>query len=149
MNLPHSKNVLIVLDILKNQVDGDISAALEKMSADYQMTWMYQKGSAFFPKTTNEVSSELEEVYPIKGRVYDIRNITESEDVVIIEMIESYPDPETGKMYRTPLVLVLEIVEGKIRTGRHYCDPRLSFADLTEKQIEDVLSRTPRKFLIS
>lgn len=47
-------------------------------------------------------------------------------------MIESYPDPESRKMYRTNQVIVLELNDGKIRTGRHYCDPKLSFADLKQ-----------------
>ncbi len=112
------------------------------------MTWMYQKGDEFFPKTTPHLESELEEVYVIRGRRYDIRNIIESEDVVMVEMIESYPDPDTGKVYRTPQVIVLELQNGKIRTGRHYCDPKLSFADLTNEQINSVLDRTQSKLVI-
>ncbi len=148
MNMTNSQNTKLILDILRNEVDGDTASALEKMSQDYTMTWMYQKGDEFFPKTTPHLESELDEAYIIRGRKYDIRNITESEDVVMIELIESYPDPETGKIYRTPQVIVLELVGGKIRTGRHYCDPRLSFADLTEEQIDSVLDRTPTKLVI-
>jgi len=146
--MTYSNNVLLILDILKNEVDGDIKAALQKMTPDYKMTWMYQKGDELFPSTGPHIESELEEAYPIKGRKYDVRNISENDTVIMIELIESYPDPETGKVYRTPQIIVLELEGGKIRTGRHYCDPRLSFAKLTEAQIDAVLERTPRKLLI-
>lgn len=33
----------------------------------------------------------------------------ENEDVVFIEVIESYPDPDTGKMYKTTQVIVLKV----------------------------------------
>jgi hypothetical protein len=54
----------------------------------------------------------------------------------MVEMVESYPDPKTKKVYRTPLVIVLEMKNGKIRTGRHYLDPRLSFKYLTKRQVK-------------
>ena len=59
---------------------------------------MYQGKEELFPTTSNDVDAELEDVYPIKGREYDIRNIAESENVVMIEMIENYPDPDDGQM---------------------------------------------------
>src|SRR3989344_4714636 len=101
-----SKNIQVVLDVLKDEVDGDLTSALKKMTADYTMTWVYD-GKKLFPTTTPNLKAELEEVYPIKGRQYDIKNIAEGENVIIVEMIESYPDPKTKKVYRTPLVLVL------------------------------------------
>ncbi len=143
--MQYSNNIQIVLDILKNEVDGDISSALEKMTSDYSMTWMYQKGESFFPVVKSDMPKKLEDVYPIQGRKYDIRNITEGNDVVMIEVIESYPDPETGKLYKTPQVIVLEMEEGKIKTGRHYCDPRLSHANLSDEQINSALNDTDTK----
>ncbi len=141
-------NTEVVLEILKNEVDGDVSSALQKMTEDYKMTWMYEKGNEIFPTVKNDIKSEIKEVYPIKGRTYDIRNIAENGDVVFIEVIECYPDPDSGKMYRTPQVIILELEGEKIRTGRHYCDPRLSFKDLSEEQINKVLDRTPAKMFI-
>lgn len=143
-----SRNIQTVLDILKNEVDGDVKAALGKMTDDYSMTWMYQRSDELFPSTGKDVESEMKEVYPIKGRKYDIRNIAEGEDVVMVELIESYPDPKTGKEYRTPLVLVLEMEDGKIRKGRHYCDPNVSFLHLQEKQVEDGLNGTDSKIIV-
>jgi ketosteroid isomerase-like protein len=147
--MEYSKNVQLVLDILKNEVDGDVSNALEKMTDDYRMTWMYQKQNGdLFPRTQKTPQEEMTDVYHIKGREYDIRNITESENVVMVEMIESYPDPKTGQMYRTPQVIVLEFEDGKIRNGRHYTDPKLSYMELTKEKIQDGLRDTHTKLII-
>ena len=143
-----SKNIQTVLDILKNEVDGDVKSALEKMASDYSMTWMYQRGDELFPSVSKNVAQEMGETYPIKGRKYDIRNVAEGEGVVMVELVESYPDPETGKEYRTPLILVLEMKDGKIRKGRHYCDPRISFLHLSEKQIDEGLKDTSSKTIV-
>ena len=56
----------------------------------------------------------------------------------MVELVESYPDPDSKKMYRTPLVLVLEFKDGKIHRGRHYCDPQLSYLYLSAKQIKEI-----------
>jgi ketosteroid isomerase-like protein len=134
-----SKNIATVLEILKNEVDGNVTAALQKMTEDYSMTWVYLgTGKQLFPTTKLDVKKELEEVYPIKGRTYEIKNIAEGNNVVMVELIESYPDPKTHKKYRTPLVLVLEMKQGKIRTGRHYLDPRLSNIFLTPAQVRKI-----------
>lgn len=147
----YSKNINLVLEILKNEVDGDINGALAKMSKDYSMTWVYQSQNGdLFPTTASNLEGELAEVYVIKGRSYDIRNICESENVVIVELIESYPDPNTGKVYRTPQVIVLEIFDGKIHKGRHYTDPKLSYLDLSIENIEiNAFKGTKSKIVIN
>lgn len=135
--MKYSKNIQTVINILKDEVRGDVKSALKKMASDYSMTWMYQsKDGKLFPHTEKDVKKELEEVYPIKERKYKIKNIAEGENVVMVELVESYPDPETKKIYRTPLVLVLEMKDGKIKTGRHYTDPRLSHLFLTKEDID-------------
>lgn len=146
-----SKNIQLILEVLQNEVDGDVVAALKKITSDYSMTWVYEtKDGSLFPTTGNDMEEELEEVYHIKGRQYDIRNIAEGESLVMIEMIESYSDPKTGQIYRTPQVIVLELVDGKIAKGRHYCDPRLSYRSLSPEQIEhDALKGTKSKLVIS
>jgi ketosteroid isomerase-like protein len=148
--MEYSKHVQLVLDILKDEATGDVHSALEKMSDDYTMTWMYEaRDGSLFPKSEKNPEPEMEEIYEIKGREYDIRNIAEGENVVMIEMIESYPDPETGQMYRTPQVIVLELKDDKIRTGRHYNDPRLSFKELSKEQLNSALRDTNTKLAIS
>lgn len=144
----YSTNVQTVLDILQNEVDGNVRSALEKMSEDYSMTWMYKHGKEIFPTTGKSVGNEMDKTYAIKGRKYDIRNIAEGEGVVMVELIESYPDPETGKTYRTPLVLVLEMENGKIKKGRHYMDPNVSFLHLSEEEVEKGLKGTERRVVI-
>lgn len=133
----YNKNIQTIIDVLQDEVDGNIVAALKKITKDYTMTWVYGglKNKGLFPTTGNNMKAELEEVYPIKGRQYDIKNIAEGNNVVMVELIESYPDPKTKKVYRTPLVLVLEMKNGKIRTGRHYLDPTLSRKFLTKVQV--------------
>ncbi len=148
MAIKYSKNVQLVLDILRDEVGGDVASALKKTSDDYSMTWVYKSGKQLFPKTTKSLRKELTEVYHIKGREYDIKNIAEGENVVMVELIESYPDPKTKKVYRTPLVLVLEMKRGKIRTGRHYCDPSLSYLHLTVVQIGKAFKTKTKKSII-
>ncbi len=135
-----SRNIETALEILNDEIRGDVQAALKKMSRDYTMTWVYKtlKSRELFPITTNDLNKELEEVYPIKGRQYDIKNIAEGENLVMVELVESYPDPDTKKTFRTPLVLVLEFKDGKIRTGRHYCDPQIPFLHLSETEIRKI-----------
>jgi len=136
--MPKISRKAIALSILKDEVRGDLPSALSKLHPDYSMTWMYQ-GKTIFPRETFKNSDEGKEIYEIEGRKYDIKNIAESDSVVFIELVESYPDPKTKKVYRTPLVLVLEFQNGKIRRGRHYCDPQLSRLYLTKNQIKKAM----------
>lgn len=136
-----SKNLKTVLEILKNEVDGDVESAMKKLTDDYSMTWMYKGKRTLFPKTKKSIEKELGAIYPIKNREYDIINIAENKNLIMLELIESYPDPKSKRVYRTPMVIVLEMKNGKIRTGRHYCDPRLSFLGLKKQQIKKALRK--------
>ena len=150
MKKKFSKNVQMVFDILQDEVNGDVASALKKITKDYVMTWM-ETGideKKLFPATGKNIKKELKEIYPIKGRQYDIKNIAEGDSVVMIELIESYPDPKTKKVYRTPLVLVLEMKGGKIRTGRHYLDPKISRKYLTKAQVEKAFKGKKRSLMI-
>lgn len=129
----------MVLEILRDEIRGDVLSALKKMDKKYSMTWVYKSPRGkLFPRTKPDFNREMKDVYRIKGREYDIKNIAEGKNIVIIEMVESYPDNKTKKIYRTPLVIVLEIKNGKILKGRHYCDPHLSYLNLTKKQIKGI-----------
>lgn len=131
-----SKNIKLVLDILTDEIKGDVISALKKMHKNYTMTWVYQnKKGVLFPSTKKITAKDLKNVYKIKNREYDIKNIAEGKNLVMVEMVESYPDPKTKKIFRTPLVIVLEFENNKIKTGRHYCDPRLSYLHLSKKEI--------------
>ncbi len=144
MQKKYSKQVQMVLKILKDEIAGDITSALKKVTKDYTMTWVHQtpKRKELFPTDTMHNEQSTEEIYEIKGRQYDIKNIAEGKNVVMIEMVESYPDPDTKEIYRTPLVIVLEMHRGKIRTGRHYCDPNLSYLYLNKRQIEKAYKKS-------
>ena len=134
-----SKNIKTVLDALKAERKGDVERALKLVDKNYSMTWIYKnKNGKLFPRSKKNFKNfkkELIDIYKIKGREYDIKNIAQGNNVVMVEMVESYPDPKTKKIYRTPLVIVLEMKNGKIKKGRHYCDPRLSYMYLTKKQV--------------
>ncbi len=133
------KNKLVetTLSLLKDEIKGDIKNALQKMSPKYSMTWVYktQKGVLFPSVDYRTIKKAMKDAYQISGRQYEIKNIAEGDNVVMVEMIESYPDPETKKVYRTPLVIVLEFENEKVVTGRHYCDPGLSHTELTTQGI--------------
>jgi len=132
-----SKNIKIALEILRDEINGDVASAMKKLAKGYSMTWVYKnKKGVLFPRTSKNIKNELKKVYPIRGRKYVIQNIAEGNDVVMIEMVESYPDAKTKKVYRTPLVIVLEMKNGKIKKGRHYCDPDISYLYLSKKQVE-------------
>ena len=139
-----SENIRIVLETLKDEVKGRAAEVMKKLSADYTMTWVYGTEKKLFPQEKVNKVEHLEKVYAIKGRKYEIINIAEGKDVVMVELIESYPDPETKKVYRTPVVLVLEMKKGKIQTGRHYCDPKISYKHLTEAQVKKAFAK-PKK----
>lgn len=132
------QNIETARQILADEIRGDVQAALAKMAQMYSMTWVYKapKSGDLFPVSRPDFEAEMKEVYAIEGRRYDIRNIAGSEEVVMVELVESYP-AEDGGEYRTPLVIVLEFgADGKILRGRHYCDPNLSYLKLSEVEVE-------------
>ncbi|NJO35959.1 MAG: hypothetical protein HC869_25670 [Rhodospirillales bacterium] len=134
-------NLKLALSLLDDEVRGRVERALAKLSPDYSMTWVYRspRTRELFPKSRRKdegFERRLSEIYRVKGRHYDLRNATAGKNVVMLELIESYRDPHTAKTYRTPLVLVLECSRGKIRRGRHYCDPGLSHLELSERTVQ-------------
>lgn len=101
------------------------------------MTWVRKtKEGVLFPTEKISAGDDLEDAYVIKGRKYRINHILADENTVMAEITESYPDPETGKIYRTPIAFVWEFEGGKIKNGRHYCEHQLSFEDLSEEDID-------------
>lgn len=153
-NLPmpktqYSNNIQTVIHILQDEVRGDTASALRKMTGDYTMTWVYETSKGkIFPQVKVNQDADLDDAYVIKGRKYEIMHLAESQDTVMVELIESYPDPDTKKVYRTPLVLVLEMKDGKIQTGRHYCDPRLSYRHLTPGQVNKAFAKKNKPILV-
>ena len=135
------KNIETIREILEDEIRGDISSALKKMTDDYSMTWVYKrKDGKLFPTVTSEdVRAAMKDVYVIKGREYKIRHIIAQDNVVMAELVESYPDENNPEIvYRTPVVIVWEFENGKIKTGRHYCDPQLSYMNLSEEDVKGI-----------
>lgn len=134
-------NIETIRQILQDEINGDIQSALQKMTDDYSMTWVYKRkdGTLFPVVTAEQVRAAMKEVYTIQERRYDIRHIIADADVVMAELVESYPDPENKDVvYRTPMAIVWEFKDGKIRAGRHYCDPQLSYENLSEDQVRGI-----------
>jgi ketosteroid isomerase-like protein len=133
------KNIDTVREILRDEVEGRVQSALDNMSDEYKMTWVYKRrDGVLFPSEKINKNEQLENVYKIQGREYRINHILADDNVVMAEMSESYPDPKTGKIYRTPMMMVWEFENGKIKCGRHYCDPQLSYENLSEDQINSL-----------
>ncbi len=132
-----SENVQLVLEILNDEVSGNTGSALKKLHSNYTMTWVYKNNKGkLFPNFKKPSTRNMKNVYAVKDRHYDIKNIAEGKNIVMIELVESYSNPETHKKYRTPLVLILHLKKGKIITGRHYCDPNISYLHLSKKQVD-------------
>jgi len=130
-----ANNIKTALDILKDEVHGDVEAALKKMHPDYAMTWVNYSFDRLFRRVSRKDSGFgklIASAYAIKGRKYDIKHIVANDDTVMIELIESY------ESYVTPLVLVLEFKNGKIIRGRHYYDPQVSEMELSKKQVNKI-----------
>lgn len=147
--MKQTRKINTVLSILKDEIRGDVASALKKLSKDYTMTWMYKGRKQLFPSTKPNFKAELNTAYRIKGRTYEIKNIAEGKDVVMVELVESYPDAKITEMYRTPLVIVIEMKRGRIVRGRHYCDPAISRLFLSRKAIEKEFRGTTTKLKLS
>jgi limonene-1,2-epoxide hydrolase len=133
-------NQKIVSGILHDEVVGNWQDALTKLDKNYSMTWVNQSLGELFRtiKRGENFEGLIKNAYAIKGRNYDVKNIASNDTCVMVELVESYPDPETKKIFRTPLVLVLECADGKIVKGRHYYDPTLSSMFLSEEKIDSL-----------
>ena len=137
-NKQSQKNKRVILKTLTCEINGDIKTVLKYLHKDYSMTWVYKrKDGVLFP--SESISDlNLNEVYRIKGRAYKIKHIIAEKNVVMAELIESYPDPKKKITYRTPMVIVWEFKNGKIKNGRHYCDPQLSYENLTREKVNKI-----------
>src|SRR5690606_20786265 len=83
-------NIETIRQILQDEINGDIQSALQKMTDDYSMTWVYKRkdGTLFPVVTAEQVRAAMKEVYTIQGRRYDIRHIIANADVVMAELVE-------------------------------------------------------------
>ena len=148
-----SNNIELVFEILRNEVNGNVKSAQKKMHDDFTVTYMYKnKKSELFPSFSKPSDFDLSEIYKIKDKSYEIKNYAENNfdkyDVVFVELIERYTDPKTGKKYQTPIVIVLEIEDGKIKTNRHYCGNDLSFEDISAETINSAFKGESQEIFV-
>ncbi|HET8991471.1 MAG TPA: hypothetical protein VFN31_00365 [Candidatus Saccharimonadales bacterium] len=109
--------------------DQDIKSNSELLHDSFSMTDMVLRGNEHLPKLSgSELNQAIKEAFTIKGRQYEFINIIADEEIqtVMVEFIESYPDPETNEIYCTPQIAVCIYKDGKIYKTRHYMDPRIS-----------------------
>lgn len=118
----------------------DIQVGLDLIHDDFTVTEMTLGNEGeHLPALTGDKLRELMKLaFTTKGREYIFKSVIadESTQTVIVEFIESYQNTKTGQVYRTPQISVCEIKGGKIHRTRHYMDPRLSFENLSDEQIE-------------
>lgn len=129
----------LVLSSFLAEKNCDIVTGLKCIDEDYRVTEMtYSESRSHFQSLSGKKLRELMEVaYAIEGRSYEFKSIIADKETqtVIVEFIESYPDPKTGQIYRTPQISVCIVKQGKIFRTRHYMDPRLLFANISEEEI--------------
>ena len=137
--------IKLVLASFEAERHNDVSRGLELVSDDFKVTEMSlgNTGKELFPAVTAAVARDsIGEVYQIKGREYQFVNAMadESNQTVMVEFVETYPDPQTGQVYRTPQVAVCVVKDNKVYRTRHYNDPRVSYVEVTQQAIDLALS---------
>lgn len=140
-----SKNIKTVLDFLQDEVKGGVSA--KNVHKDYFLTGMYadKENKKIFPTPSKQGRAEAD---LFQDRVFEVKNIAEGQNVVIVEAVQSCYVPKTKKTYRAPVVLIFEMQKGKIVTGRHYFDPFLLLKALKSSQIEKGFKKSKGNLLI-
>ena len=131
--------VKLVLTSFELERNGDVEKAKSLLHQDFKVTEMseWYDGTIFKSLTGREVKELMKKAFAFKGREFDFKNVVsnEKDQTVLVEFVESYPDPKSGKVYRTPQVAVCEVKDGKIFRTRHYNDPRLSYKYLSEEDV--------------
>ncbi len=133
-----------LIDLVLNSYDAErtnrVAKNLSLVSDNFHFTDMVvAPDKTVFPRVGGEALRKLmKEAFSIKGRQFVFKTIVADEQTqtVVIEFIESYPDPKSGQVYTTPQVSICKITDGKISSTRHYMDPRLSFMNLSNDVIE-------------
>jgi ketosteroid isomerase-like protein len=130
-----------VLASFQAEQEGDIQTGLGLIAEDFKVTdlTLGNKGDVIFPEfKAGAAKQAVTEVYETKGRKYEFINVIadESKQLVMVEFIESYPDPKTEQIYKTPQIAVCQVRDGKIHRTRHYLDPRTSFTEISGQDWE-------------
>ena len=130
----------LVLNSFSAEKNNDIVGNSKLLHDDFAVTdMMIGVNNDQFPRLSGQKLHDLiNKAFKIKGREFIFKNVVtdENKQLVIVEFIESFPDPKTGNVYRTPQIAVCEVKDGKIYRTRHYMDPRLSFEFLSVEEVE-------------
>lgn len=144
MRLSSEQLIDLVLKSFEAERLGNIAENSQILHQDFKMTDMViGKDKKYFPSLSGDkLHDAIKLAFTIKGRKFKFSTVIadEATQTVIVEFIESYPDTETGKEYRTPQVAICQIRDGKLYRTRHYMDPRLSYEHLSESVIEEAIS---------
>lgn len=128
----------------KAERQSDSARGLELIHPDFAAIEMCvnSKGEPFQRVTGQAIRDSIKEVFQISDREYQFVHAMadEEQQTVMIEFVESYTDPETGKRFRTPTVSVVEVKDDLIWRSRHYGDKNLSFMYLPQDQVDEALS---------
>lgn len=134
----------LVMSSFEAERVSDSKKGLSLIHDDFAVTEMNigYDGQLFRRVTGDAIRNSIQEVFRITDREYQFVHAMadEKQQTVIVEFVESYGDPKTGKRYRTPIVAICEVKDGKIWRTRHYTDDRLSDQFLTQEQIDEALS---------
>ncbi len=140
----------IIIKLLQLEADGNSEEAMNYLSDNYKMTWMYKTKSKTFPqvRVDKDFKNKMEEVYSYTEREYKIYSILENDNIVTAEIVESYFDKSKNKKHVTPIAFVWTFdKDGKVETGKHYCDPDISYESLEDYDF-DALYGYKSKFII-
>lgn len=133
----------LVLDSFAAEKEKSVERGKKLIHPDFAVTEMCEwSNGELFPRSEGEPMRKLmREVYATDGREFQFINTAANahKQTVMVEFIESYPDPETGKLFRTPQIAVCEIKDSQIYRTRHYLDPRLWRKYLSQEQIDKAL----------
>lgn len=134
----------LVIASFMAEKNRDLQTGLDLIDEDFTVTEMiYGEDGKHLPSLNGEPLRDLMGLaFTTKDRDYVFKSVVADEQTqtVIVEFIESYPDPATGQVYRTPQISVCQVKDGKIHRTRHYMDPRLSFEHLSESQIDSAFN---------
>jgi hypothetical protein len=124
----------------KAERQHDIVGNDKLIHADFAVTDMVlTESQEVLPRLSGKkLRQTIGKAFQIGGREFIFKTIvaSESTQTVIVEFIESYPEPSTHRVYRTPQVAICEFKADKLYRTRHYMDPRLSFEYLAQAVIE-------------
>lgn len=123
---------------------GDIDRNLEIIDKDFVMTDIVvgPNDTPFIVHAGKDMESLMQLAFQTKGRQYFFNTVIADENTqtVIVEFIESYPNPSNRQVYVTPQVAICVYKEGKLYRTRHYMDPRLSNMRLDIEEVKRIIN---------